>query len=121
LHEIAFVRERWMELMAAMKERGIEFPWARDGEEQVAEESESVEFGRPDAEVTTRIDVSAHVEQKRRSMDCHRTQRQDMGWLLDLPPDLGAAVMSTELYVLRWLDGRDVPSTYREESLLGDA
>jgi N-acetyl-1-D-myo-inositol-2-amino-2-deoxy-alpha-D-glucopyranoside deacetylase len=118
-HEIAFVRERWMELMAAMKERGIEFPWARDGEEQEAEESESVEFGRPDAEVTTRIDVSAHVEQKRRSMDCHRTQRQDMGWLLELPDDLAAPVLGTEAYVLTHLDGDQVPATHREDWLLG--
>jgi N-acetyl-1-D-myo-inositol-2-amino-2-deoxy-alpha-D-glucopyranoside deacetylase len=118
-HEIAFVRERWLELMAAMKERGIEFPWG-GGEEEATEESESVEFGRADAEVTTRVDVSAYVEQKRRSMDCHRTQRQDMGWLLDLPEDLGRAVMATEFYVLRWLDGRDVPPTHRETSLLGD-
>ena len=52
-------------------------------------------------------------------MDCHRTQRQDMGWLLELPDDIGRDIMGTEFYVLRWLDGQDVPSTRRETSLLG--
>ena len=118
-HEIAFVRERWEGLMAEMKERGIPFPWGPDSEEEQTEESESVEFGRPESEVTTRVGVTAFLDRKRRSMDCHRTQRQDMGWLLELPDDLGRQVMGTEYYVLRWLDGRDVPATHRDETLLG--
>jgi hypothetical protein len=51
-------------------------------------------------------------------MDCHKTQRQDLGWLLDLPDDLADRAIATEHYVLRWLDGEDVPSTHREEALL---
>ena len=93
---------------------------AAAGEASEAGDPEEDEgFGRPDAEVTTRVDVSAFLDQKRRSMDCHRTQRQDMGWLLELPPDLGATVLGLETYVLRWRDGDDVPSTHREEWLLG--
>src|SRR3546814_19097319 len=49
----------------------------------LSEESDALEFGRPEADVTTRVDVSGFVDQKRRSMDCHRTQRQDLGWLLE--------------------------------------
>jgi LmbE family N-acetylglucosaminyl deacetylase len=129
-YEIAFARERWGELIGAMTERGIPFPWGGDEGEVAAageategseagETPEPEDFGRPDAEVTTRVDVRAFIEQKRRSMDCHRTQRQDMGWLLDLPPDLWEMALGTETYVLRWLDGVDVPSTHREEWLLG--
>ena len=124
-YEIAFARERWEELIAAMKERGIPFPWggeegeaAAAGEASEAGESEGDEFGRPESEITTRVDVSAFIEPKRRSMDCHRTQRQDMGWLLELPPDLGTMALGTETFVLRWLDGAEVPSTHREEWLL---
>ena len=128
-YEIAFARETWTGLMGEMKERGINFPWGPDEAEAAAsgEASEAApttdddEFGRPDAEVTTRVDVSTHVDRKRRSMECHRTQRQDMGWLLELPEDLAARVLNTEAYVLRWLDGDDVPSTHREASLLGDS
>ena len=127
-YELAWSRERWGEVIAAMTERGIPFPWGGDEAEASAagEASEAGdgdgdgrEFGRPDDEVTTRVDVSAFLEPKRRSMDCHRTQRQDMGWLLELPDDLGAMVLGSETFVLRWLDGTDVPSTHREEWLLG--
>ena len=128
-YEIAFVRERWLELMTTMKERGIALPWNFDEEapppaDEVdateSAEGDAVEFGRSDAEVTTRVDVSDYLDAKRRSMDCHKTQRQDLGWLLDLPDDLAADAIDTESYVLRWLDGSDVPSTHRETWLLGD-
>jgi N-acetyl-1-D-myo-inositol-2-amino-2-deoxy-alpha-D-glucopyranoside deacetylase len=78
-HEIAFVRERWFELMSTMKERGIALPWnlgeevpSADAADQPAE-SDAIEFGRSDAEVTTRVDVSGYLDAKRRSMDCHKT------------------------------------------------
>jgi LmbE family N-acetylglucosaminyl deacetylase len=141
-YEIAFVRERWFELMGAMKARGIALPWDLDDQvptsgadelnptnaaalSQVsdaieAEEGDALDFGRADAEVTTRIDVSAHLAAKRGSMDCHKTQRQDLGWLLDLPEDLADGAIDTESFVLRWLDGTEVDATHRETSLLGD-
>jgi hypothetical protein len=53
-------------------------------------------------------------------MDCHKTQRQDLGWLLDLPEDLADGAIDTEFFVLRWLDGSDVPTTHREAWLLGE-
>jgi LmbE family N-acetylglucosaminyl deacetylase len=127
-YELAWARERWEDVFGAMAERGIPIPWARteEGEEAAAagEASEAGDaeedgFGRPDAEVTTRVDVSSFLDQKRRSMDCHRTQRQDMGWLLELPPDLGETVLGLETFVLRWRDGSEVPSTLREDWLLG--
>ncbi len=141
-YEIAFVRERWFELMGAMKERGISLPWdledrvpgpaadelnpsnaaamAQVGEAIEAGESDAIEFGRADAEVTTRVDVSGFLDAKRRSMACHKTQAQDLGWLLDLPPDLADRAIDSEYFVLRWLDGQDVASSLRETSLLGE-
>jgi LmbE family N-acetylglucosaminyl deacetylase len=111
--------------MAQMKERGIVFPWGPDeepaeGETGPDDEGERGGFGRPEAEVTTHVDVSGHLQQKRRSMECHRTQRQDMGWLLELPPDLAATVLHTETFVLRWLDRAEPPPSLRETSLLGE-
>jgi len=50
-------------------------------------------------------------------MDCHRTQRQDFGWILDLPEDLRDRVSATEFFVLaRWRD-HDVAPSLREDSL----
>ena len=138
-YEVAFARERWFGLMTAMKERGITLPWdfdaalapaadelnptnaaalAQVGEAIEAEESDAIEFGRSEADITTTVDVSAFIDAKRRSMDCHKTQRQDLGWLLDLPADLADGAISTEYFILRWLDGADVPRTHRETSLL---
>jgi hypothetical protein len=51
-------------------------------------------------------------------MDCHKTQRQDLGWLLDLPTDLADGAISTEYFILRWLNGADVPRSLREAALL---
>jgi N-acetyl-1-D-myo-inositol-2-amino-2-deoxy-alpha-D-glucopyranoside deacetylase len=139
-YEIAFARERWFELMTAMKERGIKLPWDFDeavealgadelnpsnaaamsqvGDAIANEEAESIDFGRSEDEITTRVDVSGHLDAKRRSMDCHKTQRQDLGWLLDLPDDLADSAIATEHFVLRWENGADVPSTHREGWLM---
>ena len=143
-YEIAFLREAWFSLMTEMKERGIALPWDMDSVvgstpadelnptnaaalNQVAESLDAgseasweESFGRSDEEVTTRVDVSGFVDPKRRSMDCHKTQRQDLGWLLDLPPDLADRAIATEHYVLRWLDGIAVPPDHRETWLLPD-
>jgi N-acetyl-1-D-myo-inositol-2-amino-2-deoxy-alpha-D-glucopyranoside deacetylase len=141
-YEVAFHRDAWFGLMGEMKERGITLPWDMDAVTdappadelnptnaaalgQVAEslEDESAasweeSFGRSDEEITTRVDVSAQRAAKRRSMDCHKTQRQDLGWLLDLPEDLADRALSTEYYVLRWHGGEEVPPTRRETWLL---
>ena len=140
-YEIAFSREAWLEAMTQMKERGIALPWdfdaamdEREADElnptniaavtQVAEALEEgateaeAEWGTPDAEVTTRVDVRAHLDAKRASMACHRTQRQDLGWMLELPDDLAERVLGTEHFVLKRLDGEPVDSTYRETWLL---
>ena len=143
-YEIAFHRDAWFGLMTEMKERGIPLPWGMDAVADapppdelnptdaaaLGQVTESVEsggdadasweesFGRADEEVTTRVDVSAHLDAKRASMDCHRTQRQDLGWLLELPADLADRATSTEYYVLRWLNGEDVAASHRETWLL---
>jgi N-acetyl-1-D-myo-inositol-2-amino-2-deoxy-alpha-D-glucopyranoside deacetylase len=140
--EIAFHRDGWMSLMRDMKERGIALPWDMDSvvdapppdalnptnaaalgqvSEALGDEatpSWEEDFGRTDDEITTRVDVSDHLEAKRASMDCHKTQRQDLGWLLDLPHDLADRALATEHFVLRWLDGAEVAATVREEHLL---
>jgi N-acetyl-1-D-myo-inositol-2-amino-2-deoxy-alpha-D-glucopyranoside deacetylase len=141
-YEIAWHRDAWFGLMADMRERGIELPWDMDAATEppppdqlnpsnvaaIGQVAETLEddtgatwedsFGRADEEITTRIDVSAHVAAKRASMDCHRTQRQDLGWLLELPDDLADRALSTEYLVLRWRGGEDAPPSHREAWLL---
>ena len=139
-YEVAWLRDRWFALLSEMKERGIELPWDFDesvpdtradelnpsnaaaakqvGEALESEESDSFEFGRPDEEVTTRVDVAGYLDAKRRSMDCHKTQRQDLGWMLDLPEDLADRAIDLESFVLRWRDQDAVPTSFRETWLL---
>jgi hypothetical protein len=50
-------------------------------------------------------------------MECHRTQRQDFGWLLDLPDDLASRILSPESFVLTRWPTRGVATGLRESSL----
>ena len=139
-YEIAFNRDRWFAVMAEMKARGISLPWDFDADpaavdvdaaslnpsnveaaRQVGEQLEAGEeppsFGVAEEEITTFVDVSEWASAKRAAMDCHRTQRQDFGWLLDLPDDLAPRVLSPESFVLtRWPE-HGVPAGLREASL----
>jgi LmbE family N-acetylglucosaminyl deacetylase len=105
-----------------MQERGIKLPWEPEVKEGAAAEEPSLEeqaeeFGVPEADITTIVDVADYADAKRAAMDCHKTQRQDMGWLLDLPPDLQAEAISPEHFILtRWRD-HEVPAGYREISV----
>ena len=131
LYEIAFNRDAWFAMMGEMKARGIPLPWDFDETPEAAVSGEATEssegsgedqswedsFGSPDAAITTRIDVLPFADAKRASMAAHRTQRQDMGWLLDLPPDLQERALSPEHFILtRWRD-HEVSSELRESSL----
>jgi LmbE family N-acetylglucosaminyl deacetylase len=136
-YEIAINRDRWFALMGEMKERGIRLPWDFDTDDErpapdpAAEpaaagesagardpaEEEPSSFGMPEAEITTIVEVDAWAGAKRAAMACHRTQRQDFGWLLDLPDDLAPRVLSPEHFVLtRWPD-HGIATGLRETSL----
>ncbi len=139
-HEVAFNRDRWFSLMQEMTERGIPLPWdfgadaaeggpgagelnpsnaeaLRQVEEKLASGEEVEGFGTPEAQITTIVDVSGYARPKRASMDCHKTQRQDMGWLLDLPDDLAAKAISPEHFMLTRWRGHEIPAGYRETSV----
>lgn len=119
LYELAFNRDRWMMLMGEMQARGIKLPWdfGSDSEAETGANEEEDSFGTPEAEITAIVDVAGFATAKRASMDCHKTQRQDMGWLLDLPPDLAALVLSPEHFVLARWRGHDPAPDYRETDL----
>jgi LmbE family N-acetylglucosaminyl deacetylase len=86
--------------------------------EDVAEgEKPPEEFGTPDALITTRVDVSGFVAQKRACMACHKTQWQDMGWVLEMPADLGDRILSTERFRLAQWQHHELADDYREDSL----
>ena len=119
-YEVAWSREMWTALTDEMRERGIAVPW--ESSEAAAETGdapppEDEDFGTPEAQITTRVDVAAFVEHKRASMRCHRTQQQDTGWLLELPDDLALHMLATETFVLRRRRSDAVPEGYSEDWL----
>ena len=145
-YETAFNRETFLGLMLEMRKRGLDLPWdfgdALDKADQAAAEygigeinPTNVEalrqvadalaagagpddsFGTPDAEISTRVDITPFLRQKHQSMDCHRTQRQDFGWLLGMPEDLIDRAFSTEFFQLtRWRD-HPISADLREDSV----
>lgn len=124
-YEIAFNRDRWTGVMDEMKERGIKLPWDFDAEAEAdaepakaeGETAEEESFGVPEAEISTLVDVSPWAPAKRTAAECHRTQRQDFGWLLELPDDLAARILSPESFVLTRWPHRGVPPDLHESSL----
>ena len=142
-YEMAFSREHWFEIMGEMQSRGLKLPWSFDEEDasdapaigaedlnptnvealrQVGDdlaegEAPPEDFGTPEALITTRIDVSGYLDRKRACMDCHKTQRQDMGWVLDMPADLADRVLTPERFVLAAWQGREIVEGYTEDSL----
>ena len=116
-YEVAFNRDRWSEVMAEMKERGLALPWDLGEEPEAAGSAEEESFGTPEADITSFVDVAAWAPAKLAAMDCHRTQRQDFGWLLDLPDDLASRILSPESFVLTRWPTRGVATGLRESSL----
>ena len=118
-YEVTFNRDRWLAVISEMKERGLRLPWDLDAEGDAAraEAVEEESFGLTEAEITAFVDVEAWSAAKLAAMDCHRTQRQDFGWLLDMPDDLASRILSPESFVLtRWPD-RGIAPDLRETSL----
>ncbi len=120
-YEVAINRDRWAELMAEMTARGIPLPWdIGEGEEGDGGEIEGAEesvFGTPASAITTSVDVAAWASQKRAAVAAHRTQLQDFGWMLNLPDDLAARILSVEHFVLTRLRGGPIPSDLHQNSL----
>lgn len=142
-YQTAFSRERWLGLMVTMNARGIPLPWNFEEEIVQLAAGRPVEdlypadvdalrqvgqslaarlpvgegFGAAEAELTTRVNITPWLDAKRAAMACHRTQRQDLGWALELPADLQSAALGHEVYVLVERDGAVPPAGVVETSL----
>jgi N-acetyl-1-D-myo-inositol-2-amino-2-deoxy-alpha-D-glucopyranoside deacetylase len=121
-YQTAFGSSRWLDLMHAMRERGIPLPWGYDevldrGGETGDGEDEAPPGTVEPLPVTTVVDVSPWLAAKRTAMACHRTQRQDFGWAIDLPDDLASMAFGAERFVLLERDGQRPSSGIMEASL----
>jgi N-acetyl-1-D-myo-inositol-2-amino-2-deoxy-alpha-D-glucopyranoside deacetylase len=89
LYYSVFPRSRVREFMQRLKAAGIEPPWDPD---------EQTDFGVPDDRITSVVDVSAYVTQKRAALQAHRTQMGEGMFFMRLPPDLFAEAFGRETF-----------------------
>jgi N-acetyl-1-D-myo-inositol-2-amino-2-deoxy-alpha-D-glucopyranoside deacetylase len=112
LYYTAVPYSRLIAFGARLAELEIEMPGGDD-------ESE-LEFGTPDEQVTTAIDVHAYAAVKRDALALHRSQVGPESWFLRLPPDLWLEAFGTEYFVLAAAAPPQAPaggSSEREDDL----
>ncbi len=69
-------------------------------------------FGTPGALITTRVDVTAFLEQKRAAMAAHASQIAETSFFLAMPPEAFSATWGTE-----WFVRREAPADTEETGL----
>jgi LmbE family N-acetylglucosaminyl deacetylase len=77
-------------------------------------EGVGADMGLPEWELTTAVDVSAHLDAKRAAMAAHASQIGETSFFLAMPPEAFAAAFSTE-----WFRRRDTTPAVRETDLFG--
>lgn len=89
--EATFSRDAMRRLATAV-EGGEE--WDPDG---LADDGNP--FGTPEVEIHHAVDVSGHIERKRRALACHASQVTDVGMMLAMPDEQFAAAFGTEWFI----------------------
>lgn len=115
----AMPKSRMIEFHRRLIEQGLESPFGDD--EAVG--SDDLDFGVPDAMITTAVDVSAWIDRKRAAMRAHASQIGEESFFLNLPDEVAYEVFGTEFFVLESFappDGDtnagDAPDTGNHES-----
>ena len=75
---------------------------------------EDMEFGMPEAALTTAVDVSGFIFQKRESITMHASQVTDSSFFLRMPIEVFARAFSTE-----WFIRKGAPPGIHEDRLAG--
>ena len=96
LYYVCFPRSNFQRMWRKMVELNITPPFASQDIELV---------GTPDDEVTTVLDLSAWVDIKIESLNCHRTQIDPNGPFAQLPADMMREIMGQEYYTLALPEG----------------
>ena len=94
VYEATLDRDYIKSLWRQAEEMGLALP---DG----MESPDDFTMGLPGELITTRVDVTAFLEQKRQAMAAHASQIGETSFFLSMPPPAFAAVWGMEAYVLR--------------------
>ncbi|SFQ34668.1 N-acetylglucosaminyl deacetylase, LmbE family [Amycolatopsis arida] len=60
---------------------------------------ETAEFGKPEAEITAAVDVTAYAEHKRKAMRAHASQISEQSFFLAMPDEVFRAAFGTEWFI----------------------
>ena len=80
--------------------------------EDIPDVTEMDSFGRPDAVITTRVDVREQLPQKRASMAAHASQISETSFFLAMPHEAFEGTFGTEWYIRR-----GAPDGHRDDDL----
>ena len=102
VYEATADRDHLLGLMAQAVDMGIDFP-----------DIEVAHFGTPSHLITTEVDVSGFLEQKRAAMAAHASQIAETSFFLAMPPEAFAATWGREWFVRQGASpGRREPSLF---------
>lgn len=99
VYEATMNRDAVVRFMEVMRENGAE------PEFDPNDTDDGTPFGMDEADLTTAIDVSAFLRQKRASIECHASQVSDSSFFLQMPPEAFAAAFGTEWFIRRGAPG----------------
>lgn len=85
-------REGFKRYVEGMRDLGIKVPWIPD-------DFNLDEYGRPDAEITAHIDISAYSALKKQALAIHRTQIKPDFFYLSIPDKVFTSLQGTEYFM----------------------
>ncbi|MBW3668430.1 MAG: PIG-L family deacetylase [Actinobacteria bacterium] len=94
VYESTLDRDYFKSLWERAAEFGIQTP-------EGMETADDFDMGVPGEMITTRVDVTEFLDQKRQAMAAHASQIAETSFFLAMPPPAFAAVWGLEAYVLR--------------------
>ena len=103
-------RTRMFEVHRTMLAAGLPTPF---GDEEISS-PDDLQFGAPDDEVTTVVDVTDVLARKRAGMAAHRSQIGEESFFLNVPDELAERLFGTEEYTLRDGEPGSAPGPERD-------
>jgi LmbE family N-acetylglucosaminyl deacetylase len=108
VYESTMNRDHFLRLMEQGRELGL-----GEGLGDLPDMEAIGELGLPEEQLTTAVDVTAHLETKRRAMAAHGSQIAENSFFLAMPPAAFAAAFGTE-----WFRRRGAPPGISETEIL---
>ena len=97
VYEGTMNRDALVAMIEAAQASGAEDFGSNDFDVNIADDGNA--FGTPEAELTTRLDVSAYIDQKRESLLCHGSQVTDSSFFLQMTPEMFTGAFGTEWFI----------------------